>query len=51
MIYALTDVSNRVPSRRTHMRGSVVSLRREDWVQKLDDWFAPKDTTYINLQI
>ena len=23
------------------MRGSVVSLRREDWVQKLDDWFPP----------
>ena len=23
------------------MRGSAVSLRREDWVQKLDDWFPP----------
>ena len=34
----MTDISNRVPSRRTHKRGSVVSLRRGDWVQKLDDW-------------
>lgn len=52
VICRLTDVSNRVPSRRTHMSGSVVSLRGEGLGKNWMTGSPPlKDTAYINLKI